>query len=28
LIYTSPQAPTLFVVVDAVTGKVKRTWRG
>jgi hypothetical protein len=28
LIYTAPETPSLFVVVDAVTGKVKRTWRG
>jgi hypothetical protein len=28
LIYTSPDAPSLFVMVDAATGKVKRTWRG
>jgi hypothetical protein len=28
LIYTSPHAPSLFVVVDAVEGKVRRTWRG
>ena len=28
LIYTSPTAPSLFVVVDAVQGKVRRTWRG
>ena len=28
LIYTSPDAPSLFVVVDAAGGKVRRTWRG
>jgi hypothetical protein len=28
LIYTSPRAPSLFVVVDALEGKVRRTWRG
>lgn len=28
LIYTSPDAPSLFVVVDATEGKVRRTWRG
>ncbi len=28
IIYTSPHAPSLFVVVDAVEGKVRRTWRG
>lgn len=28
LVYTAPDTPSLFVVVDAVTGKVKRTWRG
>ena len=28
VVYTSPTAPSLFVVVDAVAGKVKRTWRG
>lgn len=28
LIYTSPSAPSLFVVVDAKDGKVRRTWRG
>jgi hypothetical protein len=28
LIYTSPRAPSLFVVVDAVDGKVRKTWRG
>ncbi len=28
LIYTSPHAPSLFVVVDAVDGSVRRTWRG
>jgi hypothetical protein len=27
LIYTSPSAPSLFVVVDAKDGKVRRTWR-
>lgn len=28
VIYTSPHAPSLFVVVDAAEGKVRRTWRG
>jgi len=28
LIYTSPGNPSLFVVVDATEGKVRRTWRG
>jgi hypothetical protein len=28
LVYTSQGAPTLFVVVDAGTGKVVRTWQG
>jgi hypothetical protein len=28
LIYTSTTAPSLFVVVDAAGGKVRRTWRG
>ena len=28
VIYTSPSAPSLFVVVDAATGKVTRKWRG
>jgi hypothetical protein len=28
LVYTSETAPTLFVVIDAVGGKVVRTWRG
>lgn len=28
LVYTSPNAPALFVVVDAVDGKVRKTWRG
>jgi hypothetical protein len=28
VIYTSPHAPSLFVVVDAIEGKVSRTWRG
>jgi hypothetical protein len=28
LVYTAPGATSLFVVVDAVTGSVKRTWRG
>ena len=27
-IYTSPDAPSLFVLVDAAGGKVRRTWRG
>lgn len=28
IVYTSPSAPALFVVVDAEDGKVRRTWRG
>ena len=28
LVYTSPNAPALFVVVDASDGTVRRTWRG
>ncbi len=28
LIYTVPNAPSLFVVVDAAEGKVRRTWKG
>jgi len=28
LIYHSPDAPSLFVVIDAAAGKVRRTWRG
>lgn len=28
LIYTSPDAPSLFIVIDATAGKVRRTWRG
>ena len=28
LIYSSPGAPSLFVVVDASAGKVRKTWRG
>jgi hypothetical protein len=28
LVYRAPRAPALFVVVDAVDGKVRRTWRG
>ncbi len=28
LIYTAPGAPSLFVVVDAAGGRVRRTWRG
>jgi hypothetical protein len=28
LVYTAPSAPSLFVVVDATDGKVRRTWRG
>jgi len=28
LIYTIPNAPALFVMVDAVDGKVRRSWRG
>jgi hypothetical protein len=28
LIYTAPGAPSLFVMVDATEGKVRRTWRG
>jgi hypothetical protein len=28
LIYTAPGSPSLFVVVDAAQGKVRRLWRG
>lgn len=28
VIYRSPRSPSLFVVVDAAEGKVRRTWRG
>jgi hypothetical protein len=28
LVYTSPNEPSLFVVVDAAEGKVRKTWRG
>ena len=28
LIYTVPEQPALFVLVDAVDGKVRRSWRG
>jgi hypothetical protein len=28
VIYTSPGSPSLFVLVDAVEGKVQKTWRG
>ncbi len=28
VIYSAPHAPSLFVVVDAAEGKVRRTWRG
>jgi len=28
LVYTAPGTPSLFVVVDASDGKVRRTWRG
>ncbi len=28
LVYTAPDQPSLFVVVDAAAGKVRRTWRG
>ena len=28
LVYTAPNQPSLFVVVDASAGKVRRTWRG
>ena len=28
LVYTSPGQPSLFVVVDAADGRVRRTWRG
>src|SRR5262245_59321443 len=28
LIYTIPEQPALFVLVDAVDGKVRRSWRG
>lgn len=28
VIYSSPDAPSLFVLIDAAQGKVRRTWRG
>ncbi len=28
LVYTAPNQPSLFVVVDAAAAKVRRTWRG
>ena len=28
LVYSSPGAPSVFVVVDATSAKVLRTWRG
>jgi len=28
VIYSAPHAPSLFVMVDATDGKVRRTWRG
>ena len=28
LVYTAPHEPSLFVVVDAAEGKVRKTWRG
>ena len=28
VVYSSPNAPSLFVLVDAAQGKVRRTWRG
>lgn len=28
LVYTAPSAPSLFVVVEATAGRVRRTWRG
>lgn len=28
LVYTSPNAPSLWIVIDAAEGKVRRTWRG
>jgi hypothetical protein len=28
LVYTAPDVPALFVVVDAASGNVKRVWRG
>jgi hypothetical protein len=28
VVYAAPNAPSLFVVVDASAGKVRRTWRG
>jgi hypothetical protein len=28
VVYRAPDTPSLFVVVDALTGKVARTWRG
>ncbi|MGH7741188.1 MAG: hypothetical protein ACRENS_04125 [Candidatus Eiseniibacteriota bacterium] len=27
-IYSSPDAPSLFVLIEAASGKVRRTWRG
>jgi hypothetical protein len=28
LIYTAPDAPSLFIMVDAADGRVRRSWRG
>ena len=28
VIYTSPDAPSLFLVLDAADGTLRRTWRG
>lgn len=28
IVYSSPHAPSLFVVVDATEGRVRKTWRG
>ena len=28
LVYDAPHAPSLFVVIDAADGKVRKTWRG
>jgi len=28
LVFTAPKAPSMFVMVDAASGKVRRTWRG
>ena len=28
VVYRAPGAPALFVTVDAITGAVRRSWRG